>query len=94
MIPEFEKEGAMRAMLVERVDAPGLLGVAVRGARFVVALPEGYNGQTSICVHNGYVLIAHPMLPPLQVDPTTGKFQIIDPQHIDALPGQHRLRTH
>lgn len=84
----------MKAMLVERTDRPGLLGVAVRGGRFVVPLPEGYNGECSICVWKGYVLVAHPMLPPLKCDPTTGKFELIDDAHIVAKAGQHRLLTH
>lgn len=92
MIPEFEK--GMQAMLVERVDAPGLLGVAVRGGRFVTPLPAGYNGQTSICVYKGYVLVAHPDLPPLKVDPTCGTFELIEDAHIQAQPGKHRLLTH
>lgn len=92
MIPEFEK--GMQAMLVERTDRPGLLGVAVRGGHFVVPLPAGYNGQTSICVWKGYVLVAHPTLPPLKCDPTTGKFELIEDAHIEAQPGRHRLRTH
>lgn len=92
MIPEFEQ--GMQAMLVERVDAPGLLGVAVRGGRFVTPLPAGYNGKCSICVYKGYVLVAHPELPPLRVDPTRGTFELIEPKHITAQAGRHRLRTH
>lgn len=92
MIPEFEQ--GMKAMLVERKDAPGLLGVAVAGARFVVPLPNGYNGKTSICVYQGYVLVAHPELPPLRVDPTRGTFELIEDRHIEGQAGKHRLLTH
>lgn len=93
MIPEFEQ--GMRAMLVERKDAPGLLGVAVAGARFVVALPQGYNGKTTICIApNGTVIVAHPELPPLLVDASRGTYQLIEGHHIDAEAGRHRLRTH
>lgn len=92
MIPDFEK--GLRAMLVERLDRPGLLGVAVAGGRFVIPLPVGYNGKTSICVYKGYVLVAHPELPPLKCDPNTGKFELIDDAHIMAEPGKYRLLTH
>jgi hypothetical protein len=94
MIPEFEGHQALKAMIVERKDAPGLLGVHVRGGRFVCPLPEGYDGRVSLVVHKGYVLVAHPTLPALKCDPNTGQIQIIEPHHVDGhIPGRMKLRT-
>jgi len=91
MIPIFEH--GCTCALVERKDRPGLLGVAVRGGRFVCPLPEGYDGRTSVTQYLGYVLVAHPDLPPLKCDPTVGTAVLIDPHHIEAKPGRMRLRT-
>lgn len=91
-IPEFV--AGVKAMLVERRDIPGALGVAKNGAKLVLPLPPGYDGQTSICFHKGYVLVAHPSLPALQCDFETGRVEPIDAHHIMALPGaRHRLFT-
>lgn len=85
----------IRAVIVERKDRPGLLGVFRSGARFVCALPEGYDGRVSLVVHNGYVLVGHPELPPLRCDPERGTVELIDPHHIDAsIPGRMKLLTH
>lgn len=81
-------------MLVERRDRPGLLGVHVAGGRFVCPLPEGYDGRTSVVMHKGYVLVAHPNLPPLQCDPNTGDISLIEPGHIEAREGRMKLVTH
>ena len=89
MIPIHEQ--GMRVALVERVDKPGLLGVSVRGGRFVCPLPEGYDGQTSCTMQDGYVLVAHPVLPPLRCDPTTGKVQLIEAGHVQAKAGRIRV---
>lgn len=84
----------MKALLVERKDKPGLLGVHVRGGRFVCPLPEGYDGRCSLVVHQGYVLVAHPMLPPLKCDPTTGTIELVEPRHVDGrIAGRMRLLT-
>lgn len=85
--------GEQRATLVERKDRPGLLGVIVSGWQFVCALPEGYDGETSLIVHKGYVLVAHPRLPALSCHPN-GKVELIDPGHIEARPGRMKLVTH
>jgi hypothetical protein len=90
-IPEFEQ--GIRAMLVERRDLPGALGVAKNGGRFVVPLPAGYDALTSVCYHKGYVLVAHPTMPALQCDFDKGEATAIDAHHIVALPGRHRLFT-
>lgn len=92
--PNFDEAGVVKAILVERKDKPGALGVYRRGAQFVCALPDGYDGQTSLAVHQGYVLVAHPILPPLQCDMLTGTVKLIEPGHIEAKPGRMRLRTH
>ena len=91
-IPEFEQ--GIKAMLVECRDLPGALGVAKNGARFVVPLPAGYDGQSSVCYHEGHVLVAHPSLPALECDFDTGRTRPLDASHIMALPGaRHRLFT-
>jgi hypothetical protein len=91
-IPEFEQ--GIRAMLVERRDVPGALGVAKNGAKFVLPLPPGYDGRSSVCYHDGHVLIAHPTLPALRCDFELNKLEEIDGRHILALPGaRHRLFT-
>ena len=84
MIPELH---VIRVMLVERTDYPGRLGVAVRGGRYVCPLPAGYDDDTRVNVDDmGYVLVAHPKLPPLLCDPTTGTVQpiamAVDPKRI------------
>lgn len=94
MNPHFGDRGQVKAILVERKDKPGALGVHRQGGRFVCPLPDGYDGQTSLTVHKGYVLVAHPLLPPLQCDPLTGSVKLIEPGHIEAKPGRMRLRTH
>lgn len=95
-VPHYDTRGVVKAILVRRSDVPGklLLGVHVNGGRCVCPLPEGYDGRTSLCVHKGYVLVAHPLLPALQCDPTTGGVKLIEPGHIEAKPGRMRLRTH
>lgn len=82
-----------RVMLVERIDIPGALGVAMQGGRFVCPLPLGYDMQTSVTYHKGYVLVAHPLLSPLLCDTLTGEVKRIDSQHIAAEPGKFRLMT-
>jgi hypothetical protein len=86
--------GDLKARLVERTDLLGALGVAVRGGRFVCPLPPGYDGQVSLCCHKGYVLVAHPTMPPLQCDPTTGEVKQIEDHHIAGIPGRFQLHTH
>lgn len=94
MIPEFEGPNAIKAMLVERKDKPGLLGVYVRGCELVTPLPAGYDGRVSLAVHQGYVLVAHPELPPLKVDPRRGTFELIEPKHVDGrIAGRMKLVT-
>lgn len=95
MIPEFEGKTPIRAMVVERKDKPGLLGIYVRGCHLVTPLPEGYDGRISLTVHMGYVIVAHPELPPLRIDPARGTFELIEPHHVDgSKPGYMKLRTH
>lgn len=70
---------AQRVTLVERVDQPGLLAVALRGGRFVCALPAGYDGLTQVHrLDNGQVIAWHPNHAPLVCDFTTGKVTQID----------------
>lgn len=91
MIPIFEQ--GCRAALVERKDKPGLFGVAMAGKPFVTALPEGYDGLTALTVHLGWVLVAHPKLPALCIDASTGRFQIIEDGHVTAGIGRMKLNT-
>lgn len=67
-----------RVALVQRTDREDLFGVAVRGHRHVHALPEGYDGRTSVNFVDGYVVVAHPVKPPLVIDPLTGKTRELD----------------
>lgn len=91
MHPIFQS--GTRVALVESIDKPGMLAVAVRGGRYVCPLPEGYDMNTSITMHEGYVLVAHPYLPPLQCDTNTGTVNLISPDHIQAKPGRLKLVT-
>lgn len=75
---------AVRVVLVERKDKPGLFGVAMRGKR-VVPLPVGYDGRTSVRWINGFVFVAHPTLPPLLADTTTGKTSPCDADTIERV---------
>lgn len=75
--PVFQ-DGATRVALVQRVDVPDGFGVAVRDAKFIYALPQGYDGRTSVNFLDGYVLVAHPLHPPLIIDPLTGKVREVD----------------
>lgn len=86
----------VRCMLVRRSDISHklLLGVLVAGGRVVCPLPEGYDGQTSLTMYDGWVLVAHPSLPALRCDPTTGTTELIEPGHIEAKPGRMKLLTH
>lgn len=94
MIPEFERPNPLKAMIVERKDKPGALGVLVRGGRFVCPLPDGYDGRVSLTVHQGYVLVAHPLLPPLRCNPSTGSIELVEPKHVDGrIAGRMKLRT-
>lgn len=59
--------------LVENMKQPGLLGVALRGARFVCALPAGYDGLTQIHrMENGQVIVWHPGMSTLVCDFNAG----------------------
>jgi hypothetical protein len=77
-------EGA-RVALVQRVDNPHRFGVAMKGARHVVALPEGYDGKTAVRWINGFILAKHPHYPPLLVDATRETVKSIDPETYDRL---------
>ena len=81
----------VNAVLVERRDRPGLLGVAVRNGHFVCPLPEGYDGETSVFCESGWVLVTHPILPPLIADPHTGTVSLVDAK---LLPRSLAKRSH
>ena len=50
------------------------IGVAVKGARFVCPLPKGYQGQglALALIDKGRLIVTHPDLPPLVIDPHGG----------------------
>lgn len=81
----------IRVALVERVDLPGHLGAWCSGGRLVCPLPAGYDGRTSICYSEGYIIVAHPDLPPLLCDPISGTTRLIEPGHVEARDGRMRL---
>jgi hypothetical protein len=78
------EEAKQRAMIMGAPPCPeaqlvynhaqGNMGVVVRGGRFVVPLPKGYEGQgLSIAVLPGERIVAlHPSHPPLLIDPQSG----------------------
>lgn len=57
---QAEHFGSRRAMLMERVDAPGMLGVHLQGGRYTVPLPKGYDSRTEVFYRNGQVFVACP----------------------------------
>lgn len=52
----------------------GPIGVAIEGARFVCALPPNYRGPhlELALIDRGRLIVTHPELPPLLVDPQQG----------------------
>lgn len=74
-ITEFDR--GIRVMLVKR---PGLnlFGVAMKGGRFVVPLPDGYDGETSVHWVEGWIIVRREGLPPLLADTTTGTTSLMN----------------
>lgn len=70
-IPAFER--GVRVALVERQDRPGMLGVAMAGGHYVVPLPEGFDGRTSVFYVDGWIVVRHPDQDPILADTSTGK---------------------
>lgn len=72
---------AARVALVRMAQDKRFFGVAMRGGRYVVQLPLGYDGRTNVRWINGYIVVVHPdpQLPPLLADTTTGKTAALDP---------------
>lgn len=67
--PEIRKAfGTRRAMLMERVDAPGMLGVHMIGGRYTCPLPPGYNEKTEVFYMHGRVIVICPGQKPLVCD--------------------------
>lgn len=67
--------GQARVALVQDVRDKRFFGVAMKGGKYVVRLPFGYDGKTSVRWINGFIIVAHPLLPPLLADTTTGKVE-------------------
>lgn len=78
----------MRVRLVERVDAPGRLGAALDGGRYVCPLPEGYDAASSITFERGWVIVAHPALPPLSCNTNDGTVTVLNDDLIKAQAGR------
>ncbi len=83
--------GGIRVMIVERVDAPGKLGAAMSGGRYVCPLPDGYDMRSSITYERGWVIVAHPDLPPLSCDTNTGRVSPLNDELIKAQAGAIQL---
>lgn len=64
-------EGA-RVALVQAVTRKGRFGVAMQGGRYVVPLPDGYDGETRVHWVDGWIIVQREGLPPLLADTTTG----------------------
>lgn len=62
-----------RVALVEHRGEPGRFGVAMKGGRYVVKLPEGYDGTTRVFWSMGWIGVFHDNKPPLLADTTTGE---------------------
>lgn len=69
--PELVKAYLMK-MLGSDGKWNGRLGVTRQGARFVCALPEGYDFNVGILPHDGRLLITRPGCPTLVADCETG----------------------
>lgn len=80
--------GGMRVRLVERVDHPGRLGAAMDGGRFVCPLPDGYDADSSITYERGWVIVAHPSLPPLSCNTNDGTVNVMNADLIKAQAGR------
>lgn len=80
-----------RVAVVERVDRPGLLGVAMRGGRFVVNLPEGYDELTQVGWVDGWIFVMHPKFPPMLADTTTGKLSPMNPEAAQVALARYEL---
>lgn len=64
--------GNARVALVQRIDAEGLFGVAMRGGLQVVPLPDGYDHRTKVGWVDGWIFVEHPAFPVMLADTTTG----------------------
>lgn len=80
-----------RVALVERVDKPGAIAVARRGARFVCPLPDGYDQYTQVRWVNGFIIVTHPKFPPMLADVNTGKVTHITPEAAQAALADYEL---
>ena len=66
-------ESGARVALVQMLRDKTRFGVAMAGGRYVVALPEGYDGRTAVHWVQGWIIVTHPDLPPLLADTSTGR---------------------
>lgn len=70
----------MRAIeVVQRRDRHDLFGVTVPGARFVCALPAGYQPlKMKLAFYDGHVLVVQHDMPPLKCNCDTGKVETVE----------------
>lgn len=87
LTPTIHIPAAARVALVRDVTDKRYFGVAMRGGRFVVRLPLGYDGRTNVRWLNGWIFVTHPdpLLPPLLADTTTGLTSVIAPQQLETI---------
>ena len=62
-----------RVALVQMARDTSRFGVSMKGGRYIVALPLGYDGRTAVHWVQGWIIVSHPELPALLADCTTGK---------------------
>lgn len=65
-------ESGARVALVQSVTRKDRFGVAMQGGRYVVPLPDGYDGQTRVHWVDGWIVVQRDGLPALLADTTTG----------------------
>lgn len=83
-------DGGVRVMLVKRADGPNAFGVAMKGGRFVVPLPKGYDGYTQIRWVEGWIVVTHPDQPALLADTTTGTLSPLNDHALAAAMRDYR----
>lgn len=71
--------------IVRMVGDKRRFGVAMRGGKYVVPLPRGYDGLTRVRWINGHIFVWHPQLPGLLADTTTGKTRPCDADTLERV---------
>lgn len=76
---------ASRVALVRDVKDKRFFGIAMRGGKYTVRLPLGYDGTCNVRWVNGWIFVTHAYLPPLLADTTTGKTSALDPAQLESI---------